>query len=92
MSLTTCSPIWIAISSDDAQYLPSRNSRTKTGTLAPTLTLRTRSLRTTLPAKTPVDLVVERVAERDLLFGDAHIPSLTGISPDWPSTASVAGS
>ena len=37
--------------SDEAQYLPSRNSSTKTGTLAPTLTFRTRSLRTTLPAK-----------------------------------------
>ena len=43
-------PIWMAISSDEAQYFPSRNSRTKTGTLAPVLTLRTRSLRTTLPA------------------------------------------
>src|SRR3989442_14432892 len=41
----------MAISSDEAQYFPRRNSRTNTGTLAPTLTFRTRSLRTTLPAK-----------------------------------------
>src|SRR5687768_17378737 len=39
------------ISSDDAQYFPRRNSSTNTGTFAPTFTLRTRSLRTTLPAK-----------------------------------------
>src|SRR5258708_4003618 len=56
VSLTTCNPIWMAISSDDAQYLPSRNSRTNTGTLAPTLTFRTRSFRTTLPAKVRLTL------------------------------------
>ena len=46
----------MATSSDDAQYLPSRYSRTKTGTFAPTFTLRTRSLRTTLPAKSRLAL------------------------------------
>ncbi len=56
MSLTTWRPIWIASSSDEAQYLPSRYSRTKTGTLTPTLIRRTRSLRTTLPAKTRLTL------------------------------------
>src|SRR5437879_12230746 len=44
----------MATGSSVAQYFPSRYSRTKTGTLAPTLTLRTRSLRTTLPAKIDV--------------------------------------
>ena len=52
--LTTRSPASMAAGSSVAQYLPSRYSRTKTGTLAPTFTLRTRSLRTTLPAKTDV--------------------------------------
>jgi hypothetical protein len=41
-----------ALSSSEAQYFPSKYSRTKTGTFAPTLTLRTRSLRTTFPGKT----------------------------------------
>src|SRR5688500_8997981 len=41
----------MAAGSSDAQYLPSRYSSTNTGTFAPTFTLRTRSLRTTLPAK-----------------------------------------
>src|SRR5919106_6253669 len=50
--LTTRSPASMAAGSSVAQYLPSRYSSTKTGTLAPTLTLRTRSLRTTFPAKT----------------------------------------
>src|SRR3954452_25262894 len=54
MLLTTRSPASMAAGSSVAQYLPSRYSRTKTGTLAPTLTLRTRSLRTTLPANTEV--------------------------------------
>src|SRR6478672_11529503 len=53
--LTTLSPASMAAGSSVAQYLPSRYSRTKTGMLAPTLTLRTRSLRTTFPAKTCVD-------------------------------------
>ena len=53
--LTTRSPASMAAGSSVAQYFPSRYSRTKTGTLAPTLTLRTRSLRTTFPAKTCVD-------------------------------------
>ena len=50
--LTTFNPASIATGSSVAQYFPSRYSRTKTGTLAPTFTLRTRSLRTTLPANT----------------------------------------
>src|SRR6516162_8659245 len=53
--LTTLSPASMAAGSSVAQYFPSKYSRTKTGMLAPTLTLRTRSLRTTLPAKTAVD-------------------------------------
>ena len=93
MSFTTCRPIWMAISSDEAQYLPSRYSSTNTGTLAPTLTLRTRSLRTHLAREDPVDLVVEErrapVAARSLMV---RSPRSTGISPDWASTASVAGS
>src|SRR4051794_13479841 len=52
---TTRSPASMAAGSSVAQYFPSRYSRTKTGTFAPTLTLRTRSLRTTFPAKTVVD-------------------------------------
>src|ERR1017187_8850734 len=48
---TTRRPASRAARSSVAQYLPSRYSRTKTGTFAPTLILRTRSLRTTLPAK-----------------------------------------
>ncbi len=52
--LTTRSPASIAAGSSVAQYFPRRYSRTKTGTLAPTLTLRTKSLRTTLPANTEV--------------------------------------
>src|SRR5437867_11391363 len=40
----------MATESSVAQYLPSRYSRTKAGTVAPTLTARTRSLRTTFPA------------------------------------------
>src|ERR1039458_5253688 len=52
--LTTFSPASIATGSSVAQYFPSRYSRTKTGTLAPTFTLRTKSLRTTLPANTEV--------------------------------------
>src|SRR5437588_6198189 len=48
--LTTFSPASMATGSLVAQYFPSRYSRTKTGTLAPTFTLRTKSLRTTLPA------------------------------------------
>ncbi len=52
--LTTRSPASMAAGSSVAQYFPSRYSRTKTGTLAPTFTLRTRSLRTTLPANTDV--------------------------------------
>src|SRR6476646_9060376 len=40
----------MAVSSDEAQYFPNRNSSTKTGTFAPTLTFRTRSFRTTFPA------------------------------------------
>ena len=35
-------------------YFPIKNSSTKTGTLAPTFTFRTKSLRTTLPSKTCV--------------------------------------
>src|SRR5215208_4109200 len=54
MELTTRIPASIAKGSSVAQYLPSRYSSTKTGTFAPTLTLRTRSLRTTLPANTEV--------------------------------------
>ena len=50
--LTTRSPASMAAGSSVAQYFPSRYSSTKTGTFAPTFTLRTRSLRTTLPAKT----------------------------------------
>src|SRR5262245_45685965 len=53
--LTTRSPASIAAGASVAQYFPSRYSRTKTGTLARTLTLRTRSLRTTFPANTCVD-------------------------------------
>src|SRR6516165_17854 len=49
--LTTRSPASMAAGSSVAQYLPSRYSSTKTGTLAPTFTFRTKSLRTTLPAK-----------------------------------------
>ena len=52
--LTTRNPASIATGSSVAQYLPSRYSSTNTGTFAPTLTLRTRSLRTTFPAKTDV--------------------------------------
>src|SRR4051812_37768239 len=52
VELTTRSPASIAARSSVAQYLPRRYSRTNTGTLAPTLTLRTRSLRTTFPANT----------------------------------------
>src|ERR1700674_3552023 len=44
--LTTFSPASMATGSSVAQYFPSRYSRTKTGTLAPTFTLRTKSLRT----------------------------------------------
>ena len=54
VSLTTRSPASMATGSSVAQYLPSRYSSTKTGTLDPTFTFRTRSLRTTLPAKTDV--------------------------------------
>src|SRR6201993_4638885 len=50
--LTTLNPASIATGSSVAQYFPSRYSRTKTGTLAPTFTLRTKSLRTTFPANT----------------------------------------
>src|ERR1017187_2811133 len=50
--LTTFNPASMATGSSVAQYLPNRYSRTNTGTLAPTFTLRTRSLRTTLPANT----------------------------------------
>src|SRR2546428_13981294 len=62
----------MASSSDEAQYLPSRYSRTKTGTLAPTLTLRTRSLRTTVPAKRRLTLSssASRVAAWLLLTSD----------------------
>src|SRR4051812_45275105 len=49
---TTFNPASMAMGSSVAQYFPSRYSRTKTGTLAPTFTLRTKSLRTTLPANT----------------------------------------
>src|SRR6516164_103360 len=50
--LTTRSPASMATGSSVAQYFPSRYSSTKTGTFAPTFTLRTKSLRTTLPANT----------------------------------------
>src|SRR5512135_3575716 len=56
VELTTRSPASMTAGSSVAQYLPSRYSRTNTGTLAPTLTLRTKSLRTTFPAKTSVAL------------------------------------
>src|SRR5262245_38739428 len=52
--LTTRSPASMAAGSSVAQYFPSRYSSTKTGTLAPTFTLRTKSLRTTFPAKIDV--------------------------------------
>src|SRR5262245_19592729 len=52
--LTTRSPASMAAGSSVAQYFPRRYSSTKTGTLAPTFTLRTKSLRTTFPAKIAV--------------------------------------
>ncbi len=96
MSLTTCSPIWIATSSDDAQYFPSRNSRTKTGTLAPTFTFRTRSLRTTFPANKRFTLSSRAsrwVGGESAPLLMAHTPSRTGISVgERYSSASVVGS
>ena len=52
VELTTFNPASIAAASSVAQYFPSKYSKTKTGTFAPTFTFRTKSLRTTLPAKT----------------------------------------
>src|SRR5260370_32587821 len=52
--LTTFLPASMATGSSVAQYFDSRYSRTKTGTLGPTFALRTKSLRTTFPAKTEV--------------------------------------
>src|SRR2546429_2991628 len=51
VQLTNFNPAFIATGSSVAQYFPSKYSSTKTGTFAPTFTLRTRSLRTTFPAK-----------------------------------------
>src|SRR5271155_4889767 len=42
--LTTFSPASMAMGSSVAQYFPNRYSRTKTGTLAPTFTLRVSKL------------------------------------------------
>ena len=69
VSLTTCSPIWIASSSDDAQYLPSRNSRTKTGTFAP--------LSATLAHKTKALAAATLTDARVLLAGGANATDKT---------------
>src|ERR1700682_6110153 len=68
--LTTRSPAAMAAGSSVAQYFPSRYSRTNTGTLAPTLTLRTKSLRTTFPAKTAVALRSSSGMDISLSEGD----------------------
>src|SRR5262245_17728553 len=59
----------MAIASDEAQYFPRRYSSTKTGTLAPTFTFRTRSLRTTLPGKASATLLSSKsIASCSLIF------------------------
>src|SRR6266581_7757318 len=68
----------MAVGSSVAQYLPSRYSSTYTGTLAPTLTLRTRSLRTTFPANTSLAFWSSSsiiVLPSDILWldGDRHL-------------------
>src|SRR5262245_31964620 len=85
-------PIWIATSSEDAQYLPSKYSRTNTGTFAPTFTLRTRSFRTTLPANSRFTLSsrASRVGTGVLVMGLSH--SKTNRDVGWrPVQLRIAG-
>src|SRR5713101_3027776 len=71
--LTTLRPASIAIGSSVAQYFPSRYSRTKTGTFAPTFTLRTRSFLTTFPANTDAALRSSSGIGYSLSKGDGHL-------------------
>src|SRR5512145_1464767 len=69
---TTRSPASMATGSSVAQYFPSRYSSTKTGTLAPTFTLRTKSLRTTFPAKMDV-VFASKSRMSSLSEGNRHV-------------------
>ena len=82
----------MAISSLEAQYLPSRYSSTNTGTFAPTLTRRHKILADHLAAEHFVYLVIQSVSCGCLLVIHSQIPSFTGNSSDWSMTASVTGS
>ena len=72
--------------------LPEEVLEHEDGDVRPDLHLADEVLADDLAREDASHLVVELVADGDLLFGDPHIPSLTGISSDCPNTASVAGS
>jgi hypothetical protein len=84
--LTTFRPASMATGSSVAQYFPNRYSSTKTGTLAPTFTLRTKSLRTTLPANT------EAAFRSSAGIDYPHIEMATSIVSGAASSAPVVAS